>query len=128
MYVAPTSGRFFVCLFVSSSLCLPVAITQELALGHRAVSWMGVGGEAATLGKLRIHQPNDEPKKLLGSGVSRAIWMRSEQRRESLLLSLAALFGQKKLSEEIFAGFVGIYLVILGNTEDIWLGQRGLER
>lgn len=43
-------------------------------------------------------------------------------------VSLAALFGQKKLSEEIFAGSVGIYLEMLRNTEDIWLGQRGLER
>lgn len=45
-----------------------------------------------------------------------------------MLLSLAVLFGQKKLSEEIFAGFVGIYLVMFGNTEGIWLGRRGLER
>lgn len=44
------------------------------------------------------------------------------------MLFLAALFEQKKLSEEIFAGFVGIYLAVLGYMEDIWWGQRRLER
>lgn len=41
-----------------------------------------------------------------------------------MLLSLAALFGRKKLSEEIFAGFVGIYLVMFAKRRYL-VGAEG---
>lgn len=88
------------------------------------MSW---GGSEKTVapGWLQTHQSNGSPKNEFGFRVSWAILMRLKQRKGKLLLSLAAPFGQKKLSEEIFAGFVGIYPAMLGYIEDVWLGQRG---